>query len=75
MAGKTRLMNQILTDVKLTPNVLAVNIPINCKLTSPLSPISINAIEGTTARIKNKTLTTLQIIATGNSTSNSENNR
>ena len=75
MAGKTRLINQIVTAVNPIPRVFIVNIPINCKLISPLSPTSINAIVGTIANTKNKTLTTLHTIANGKAISNSENNK
>ena len=75
MAGNTRFINQMLATVRPTPRTFVLNIPINCKLISPLRPTSTNAIDGTTAKTKNKTLTTLAIITKGKAMSNNENSK
>jgi hypothetical protein len=65
----------MVTVVKPTPKPFEVNIAISRKLISPLNPTSTNAIDGTIANIKNKTLTTLQTIIAGKLMSNNENNK
>ena len=72
MAGKTRFINHIDTDARLMPKLFVVNIPINRKLISPLSPTSTSAIVGMIANTKNKTLTTLQISTKESSILNKE---
>lgn len=70
MAGKTKLMNQTVTDVNPIPNVFIENNPINRILISPLNHTSTKAIDGMTAIAKKTTLITVAITGVETLTSN-----
>ena len=75
-AGIIKLINQMLTAVRLIPRLFALNKPNNFKLTFPRRLRSVNkAIVGITAIIKNETLTDHKPCHHETSTLNKRNNR